>query len=105
MAFKMKAGKGGPMKKNFPSAFKDNGLDSKIKALAIETDRLLEVKNDINEKMSNQKSGKPMGNKALKGAENKYIASLNKLNKLKERADEEATFQAKKRKGRDTKFM
>tara|TARA_R110002020_G_scaffold329799_1_gene545543 strand:+ start:1459 stop:1809 length:351 start_codon:yes stop_codon:yes gene_type:complete len=25
MAFKMKAGKEGPMKKNFPSAFKDNG--------------------------------------------------------------------------------
>ena len=25
MAFKMKAGPGGPMKKNFPSAFKDDG--------------------------------------------------------------------------------
>ena len=40
-------------------------------------------KNAINESMNKQKSGKPTGNKALKGAENKYIASLNKLNKLK----------------------
>ena len=27
MAFKMKAGKGGPMRKNFPSAFKDKEID------------------------------------------------------------------------------
>ena len=31
MAFKMKAGKGGPMKKNFPSAFKDTIAKRNIK--------------------------------------------------------------------------
>ena len=37
MAFKMKAGKEGPMKKNFASAFKDKGktkLKDKVKAAA-----------------------------------------------------------------------
>tara|TARA_R100001230_G_C5492442_1_gene39552 strand:- start:8 stop:277 length:270 start_codon:yes stop_codon:yes gene_type:complete len=41
MAFKMKAGKEGPMKKNFPSAFKkDDGKKKKSKA-DIELDSLL----------------------------------------------------------------
>ena len=36
MAFKMKAGAGGPMKKNFPSAFKaDSPADKELRALVL----------------------------------------------------------------------
>jgi len=97
--------KGFTMKYNKSSFPFSTDLDSKIKAAENKAEQLLNEKNAINESMNKQKSGKPTGNKALKGAENKYNIALSKLNKLKNRADEEVTFRAKKEKGRDTKFM